>query len=67
MVEGVLQPISKLVGINISQTILHVRINHELGETQDLPREMERITKTTLLPLLRCQRLGRLEIEVIIK
>ena len=66
-VEGLLQPIRELIRIDISQTILNMRIHNQLGQSQNLMSQMEGITKPRLLPLLRSKCLGRLQIEVIIQ
>ena len=42
-------------------------VHNELGETQDLPAEMERVTKPTLLTLLGGQCLHGLQVEVVVQ
>lgn len=39
--KDVLQTISQLEGVYIVETILHVRIDDELSQTQDFPTQME--------------------------
>ena len=56
-----------LESIYISQSILHMRINDEFRKSQDFTTQMKSITKTRLLTLLRCQRLHRFQIKVIIQ
>lgn len=41
-----------LKGVNISQTVLHVAVHHQLAETQHLSAEMEGIPKSGLLSFL---------------
>lgn len=67
VIEGVLQAICQLIGINITQPVLNVRIYHKLCQSQYLSRKVECITKSTLLPLLCCKSLGWLEIKVVVE
>ncbi len=43
MIEGVLQSVGQLVGIDIPETVLNVGIHDKLRQTQYLPGQMERI------------------------
>lgn len=67
MVEGVLKAIGELVGIEVPQPVLDVRVDDQLGEAEDFPREVERISEAGLLPLLGGEGLGRFEVEVVVK
>lgn len=64
MVESILQTIRVLIGIDISKSELHMSINNELGKTQYLSRQVERITKSRLLSFLGSQSFGRLQVEI---
>lgn len=41
-----------LKGVNVSQTVLHVAVHHQLAETQHLSAEMEGIPESGLLSFL---------------
>ena len=43
---------SHLEGVHIAESVLHVAVNDEFGETQHLATQMEGIAKPRLLPLL---------------
>jgi hypothetical protein len=57
--EDVLQTIRQLKRIDITQPILYVRVDDQLRETEDLTHQMECITKSRLLTLLRRERVAR--------
>ena len=42
-------------------------VHNQLGQTQNLPTQVERVTKPTLLTLLRGQGLDRLQVEVVVQ
>jgi len=44
--EDILDTISELESIDVSETILHMRIDNELHESEDFSAEMEGITET---------------------
>jgi hypothetical protein len=67
MSKDILQPICELECLNITQSILNMRVNDKLGKSQDLPAEVEGITKARLLSLLGSQGLDWLQIEVIVQ
>ena len=55
MGEDVLNRICELEGIDSSKSELHMGIDDELGETEDFTAQMEGISETRLLTLLRGQ------------
>jgi len=55
MSEDVLDGIGKLKSIHISETVLNVGVNNELGQTKDFSTQVEGISKTGLLPFLCCE------------
>ena len=67
MGKRVLQAIGKLVGIHIAQPVLHMRVHHQLRETQDFTTEMESIAKSAFLAFLGCEGLNWLQVEVVIQ
>lgn len=67
MSECVLQAINKLEGIHIAQPVLHMRVHHQLCQTQDFMTEMESISKSTLLAFLGCEGLDWLQVEVVVQ
>ena len=67
MRKDVLQCICQLERVGIAEPVLHVRVDDELGQAQDLAAEVERVAKPRLLPLLRRQRLDGLEVEVVVE
>ena len=50
--KHVLQPVGQLEGVHVAQTVLHVTVHHQLGETQDLTTQVESVAETRLLSLL---------------
>ena len=62
MSKDILQGVRELEGIHIAETELHMSIDDELGKTKNFSTEMERISETRLLPLLRRQSLNRLQV-----
>jgi len=65
--ERVLQAIRQPIRIDVTHAELHVRIDDQLGQTQNLSDEMESVAEATLLPLFRRQGLGRLQVEVVVE
>lgn len=55
MREDVLKSIGQLESIDVAETVLHVRIDDKLCETQDLTTQVEGVSETRLLTLLRSQ------------
>ena len=62
--ESELESIGQLERIDVSESVLDVRVDDELHETKDLTAEMERVSETRLLSLLGRQSLDRLEAAV---
>ena len=67
MRKDVVQPVRKLVGVDISKPVLHMRVDDQLDETQNLAAQVEGISEAAALALLRCQRLDGLEVEVVVE
>lgn len=67
MSEHVLQSIGELERIDIAQSELDVRVDNELRKTKDFSTQMERVSESRLLPLLRGERLDGLQVEVVIE
>jgi len=67
MSKDILQTICELECLDITQPILYMRVNDQLGKSQDLPAEVEGITEAGLLSLLGGQGLDWLQIEVIVQ
>mmetsp|Transcript_22146 Transcript_22146/g.49255 ORF Transcript_22146/g.49255 Transcript_22146/m.49255 type:complete len:334 (+) Transcript_22146:5419-6420(+) len=67
MRERVLQSVCELEGINVAQAVLYVRVYDQLGQAQDLPRQVEGVTEPRFLSLLGGERLGGLEVEVVVQ
>jgi hypothetical protein len=65
--ERVLKTIGKLESIDIAETVLDVRVDHELAETQDLANKMEGVSETRLLALLGGQSLDGLQVEIVVE
>jgi hypothetical protein len=42
----------QLEGVDVAEAVLHVRVDDELGQAQDLARQVERVAKARLLALL---------------
>lgn len=51
----------------VREQYLHVGIDDQLRQTQNLARQMESVTETRFLTLLRRQRLDRLQVEIVIQ
>lgn len=60
MRKDVLQSIGQLEGVNVAKSELDVCVDDKLGETQNFTAQVECVSKTRLLALLRRQRLDRL-------
>lgn len=60
MCKDVLDSIRQLEGVDVSKSELDVRVDNELCETQDFTTQVERISETRLLALLRRQSFDRL-------
>ena len=65
--KNVLQAVSQLVRVDVAETVLHVRIDNDLGEAQKFAHQVESIAETRLFALFRRQRLHRLQIEVVVE
>ncbi len=44
--KSVLQTIRQLESVHITQSILHVRVNHKLGQAEDFSAQMEGVTES---------------------
>ena len=53
MREDVLQSVCELKGVDVAKAILDVRVDHQLGQPQNLATQMEGVTETRLLSLLK--------------
>ena len=67
MCKCVLQTISKLVSINISQPVLDMRVYNKLRKTQDFTTKMKSIAKSAFLAFLCSEGLHWFEVEVVIQ
>lgn len=65
--KNVLQTVSQLECIDVTETILDVRIDDQLGQAKNLTTQVEGVTETRLLSFLGRQGLYRLQVEVVIK
>jgi hypothetical protein len=67
MRKDILQGISKLECISITEPVLHVRIHNQLCQAQDFPTEVESVAEPGLLSLFRGKRFYRLQVEVVVE
>jgi hypothetical protein len=65
--KHILQPVRQLERIDVTQSELHVRIDDELGKSQDFSTQVEGISKSRLLPLLGRKGLDRFQVHVVIE
>lgn len=65
--EDILQSVGELEGVGVAQAVLHVGVDDELREAQDLAAQVERVAEAALLALLRRQRFDGLEVEVVVE
>ena len=65
--ENVLQSIRQLEGIDVVQTVLDVRVNDELRQTQDFSTQVESVTETRLFTLFCRQSFHGFQVEVVIQ
>jgi hypothetical protein len=65
--EDVLEAICQLEGLDVSQAVLDMRINDQLGHAKDLTTQMEGVTEARLLTLLGRQRLHWLQIKIVVQ
>mmetsp|Transcript_19442 Transcript_19442/g.63358 ORF Transcript_19442/g.63358 Transcript_19442/m.63358 type:complete len:470 (-) Transcript_19442:1597-3006(-) len=65
--EDVLQAVGQLVGVDVAQPVLHVRVDHQLRQPQDLAAEVEGVAEARLFALLGGERLDRLQVEVVVE
>ncbi len=63
----VLEAIIKLEGINVTQTILHITINHKFNNSENLSTQVEGITETRSLTLLCGESLHWFQVEIVIQ
>jgi hypothetical protein len=52
MSEDVLESVRKLERVDVAETELDMRVDHELGQPQNLTTEMKGISETRLFTLL---------------
>lgn len=62
--EGELETVGELEGVDVAETVLDVRVDDELRETEDLTAQVEGVSESRLLALLRRKRLDRLQVHV---
>ena len=67
MSHSVLKTVSQLEGIHIVEPVLHVGVNNQLGQTQNLTTQVKGISKPGLISLLGSQDLDWLEIEIVVE
>jgi hypothetical protein len=65
--EGELKTVCKLERIDIAQSVLNVRVDDKLCETQDFSDQMESVSESRLLSLFGCECLDRLQVHVVIQ
>eukprot|EP00965_Chrysotila_dentata_P150735 4980259-Pleurochrysis_carterae.AAC.1 len=65
--EDVLQPVGELVGVDVAEAVLHVRVDDELGEAEDLAAQVKGVAEARLLALLGGERLDGLQVEVVVE
>ena len=58
---------ANLKRVHVAKAILHVRVHNELHEAKDLATEMKGVAESRLLPLLGCESLNGLEVEVVVE
>jgi hypothetical protein len=59
--EGELKSVGELEGVDVAESVLDVRVDDELHETEDLSAEMEGVSESRLLPFLGRQSLDGLQ------
>lgn len=67
MGEHVLQTVCKLESIDVAQSKLDVGVHDKLGESKDLSTQVEGVSESRLLPLLRGKGFDRFQIHVVIE
>lgn len=65
--ESELETIGELESVDVSESVLNVRVDDELRETEDLATQVERVSESRLLSFLRRERLHGLQIHVVIE
>mmetsp|Transcript_736 Transcript_736/g.1704 ORF Transcript_736/g.1704 Transcript_736/m.1704 type:complete len:700 (-) Transcript_736:62-2161(-) len=65
--EDVLQAVGELEGVDVAEAELHVGVDDQLGEAQDLAAQVEGVAEAGLLALLGGQGLHGLEVEVVVQ
>jgi hypothetical protein len=65
--EDVLKAISQLEALDPAKSVLDMGVYHELSQPQDLPDQMEGVSKSTLLPLLGGQGFDWFKVEIVIQ
>mmetsp|Transcript_3880 Transcript_3880/g.8478 ORF Transcript_3880/g.8478 Transcript_3880/m.8478 type:complete len:333 (+) Transcript_3880:5507-6505(+) len=65
--KNILQAVCQLIGVNVAQSILNVRVDDELRQPENLAAEVEGIAEARLLALLGRERLDGLQVEVVVE
>ena len=61
------EQVAYLECVDVAKPVLHMAVNDQLRQPQNLPAQMERITKATLLSFLGGERFDRLQVEVVVE
>lgn len=67
MVKSIKYTVCELEGVDVTETVLDLRVDNEFGETEDFSHEMEGISETGFFTFLSGEGLNGLEIEVVYK
>jgi hypothetical protein len=67
MCENVLQGVSQLEGIDITETELDVCVNDEFGEAKDFAAEVKGVSESRFLSLFSGQSLDGFQIHIVIQ
>src|SRR2546423_589881 len=67
MVEGIEDTISKLEGVNVAKSVLHLGVDNEFCQPKDFAHKMESISESRLLSFLGRERLDWLQVEVVVQ
>ena len=67
MRKRILERISQLKGIHIPESILHIRIHNQLGQSQNLTTQMKSISETRLFAFLCRESFDGFEVEVVVE
>ena len=68
VVDGMsVQAVGQLIGVDVAQAVLNVRVDYELRQAEDLAAEVEGVAEARLFALLGRERLDGLEVEVVVE